>query len=121
MDPQQPSPWDMVLSAISQLRSDFKDDIATLNQRLDRLVTADVHQADIRRLDERITGVVADVGMERQLRAERAASTDAQLEKLAQVLAAEAKSRRDSIRWGVGITLTAVTAASAVLALIFGG
>ena len=116
-----PNAWDMVLAGLARVES-----------RLDKLVTMEVHQADIRRLDERITGVVSDLGVDRQMRSEQNAARDARLDALTEGLAQESQNRRDAIeqerqrrqqamRWGVGLFVP--VAVTVVIAAIqtFGG
>lgn len=81
--PEQPDPWRLVLEAISRVE-----------QRMDRLVTTETHQADIRRIDERVADVISDVGQEAARRHEDRAEQAAKIENLRQALQAESENRR---------------------------
>lgn len=80
---EQPDPWRLVLEAISRVE-----------QRMDRLVTTETHQADIRRLDERVADLISDVGQERAARSEDRAEQSAKIEALRSALESEADNRR---------------------------
>ena len=116
-----PSPWEMVLAAINRVES-----------RLDRLVSMDVHQADLRRIDARLDDLAADLGTDRLRANEAHTRIDGQLEALTVSLAAEAAARRGaieaerqdrrvSLRWGLGALVATAGVAIAALSLMFGG
>lgn len=139
MTDPQPNPWDMVGQQITALRSDFSAQFAALGARLDRLVTTDTHQADIRRIDDaihaerrRVDGqlqaTIGDLGVVRQERIERESALSAQIDKLQQALkdesdnrrAAEAardKQRRDDMRWWFGSLVALAGVVIAAIAL----
>jgi hypothetical protein len=126
----------MIGQQINALRTDFAGQFAALGQRLDRLVTTDTHQADIRRLDDathaerrRIDGqlqaIVGDLGVVRQERVEREAALASSVADLRKALQSESdnrraseaardKQRRDDMRWWFGslVGLAAVVIAA---------
>jgi hypothetical protein len=124
-----PSPWTMVLDAIARVES-----------RLDKLVTTETHQADMRRVDHVMTGLAADMGVERAARAEDRAQIWAAVEALRKSqedersaremgLTTEANMRgkeideaksewRTGVRWGIGVVLTGVGVAAAVVSVV---
>lgn len=135
----QPNPWEMVVQHVTALRTDFAAQFAALGARLDRLVTTDTHQADIRRIDEaihaerrridgQIQATIGDLGVVRQERIEREAALNAQIDKLQQALEAEAnnrraseaardKQRRDDMRWWFGSLVALAGVVIAAIAL----
>lgn len=70
------------------------DGLARIERRLDGLVTTETHAADMRRVDDRLTDLATDIGLERAARAEQQAKADARLDTLANALQVEADSRR---------------------------
>lgn len=52
---QAPGPWEL-RRAIDQIRDDQREGFASINSRLDRLVSADAFAAEQRRMDEKIAG-----------------------------------------------------------------
>ena len=133
MDPSAPpSPWEMVLAAINRVES-----------RLERLVSMDVHQADLRRIDARLDDLAADLGTDRLRANEAHTKIDGRLETIAVALAAEATARREGIEaeakerervikaeresrrqvvwWGIGTFIAAAGVAIAALSPILGG
>lgn len=118
MDQQAPSPWSMVLDAISQLRQDVTHQFTTMSARLDKFVTTDAHQADIKRLEDRHSDLIADVGREQLLRAEMRAELTEQIKGLTEALKEERAARISGQRWGIGTLIAAVAAASAVIGLV---
>lgn len=137
---QAPNPWEMVGQQINALRTDFAAQFAGLGARLDRLVTTDTHQADIRRIDEainaerrridgQIQATIGDLGVVRQERIEREAALSGQIDKLQQALEAEAsnrrsseaakeKQRRDDMRWWFGSLVALAGVVVGALALL---
>lgn len=85
-----PNPWMMIRDDIAQLRSD-------MNLRLDRLVSVEVHNADLRRLDGRLNEIAGDMGVERAARAEADRDGMARIEALATALRAESAARAASV------------------------
>lgn len=81
-----PSPWVMVLSAVNQV-----------NARLDKLVSIDVHHADLRRVDGRLNEFAADLGVERAARAESDRDAAARIDALTTAIQAESTSRREAV------------------------
>lgn len=79
----EPEPWQLILSAIGRVE-----------QRVDKLVTTETHQADIRRIDERVADLIADLGQEAARRSEDRAEQSGKIEALRQALEAEAGNRR---------------------------
>ena len=108
----------MVLSAIARVES-----------RLERLVSMEVHQVDIRRLDARLDDAIADVAMERALRHDAGKEASLEVRSLAASLLAERDARvtavdaeREmrlrSVQWGIATLLVAVGVATAIAGLV---
>jgi DNA repair exonuclease SbcCD ATPase subunit len=79
----EPEPWQLILSAIGRVE-----------QRVDKLVTTETHQADIRRIDERVADLIADLGQEAARRSEDRAEQSGKIEALRQALQSEGDNRR---------------------------
>jgi hypothetical protein len=62
-----PSPGELS-RLISSIRDDQRNGFAAINQRLDKLVSADLYSAEQRRVDERIRDVAEDVTAEQEAR-----------------------------------------------------
>lgn len=90
----EPDPWQLISGQIDALSANLGTQIAGLSARLDRLVTTETHQADIRRLDERVADLIADLGQEAARRSEDRAEQSGKIEALRQALEAEAGNRR---------------------------
>ena len=116
--PLPPSPWDMVLSAIARVES-----------RLERLVSMEVHQVDIRRLDARLDDAISDLAMERAQRHDeikeltldiRSLATSLRAERDARIVALEAERqlRLRSAQWTIATLLVAVGVAAAVVGVV---
>ena len=134
--PEQPDLLTLITQQIAGLRSDLGAQIAALGARLDRLVTTDTHQADIRRLDQaqatersrvdqQMQSVIGDLGIVRQERIEREASIVSSITELRKAIDGERdnriadakardKQRRDDMRWWFGslVALAAVVVAA---------
>ena len=134
--PEQPDLLTLITRQIAGLRSDLGAQIAALGARLDRLVTTDTHQADIRRLDQaqatersrvdqQMQSVIGDLGIVRQERIEREASIVSSITELRKAIDGERdnriadakardKQRRDDMRWWFGslVALAAVVVAA---------
>lgn len=89
------------------------DGLARIERRLDGLVTTETHAADMRRVDDRLTDLAADIGQERAMRAEQQAKLDARLEQLAAALATEAESRRKGDEADLATVRTEIAAEAA--------
>lgn len=111
-----------MLDAIAQVRTDQAAGMAALNARLDKLVSFDVHQAEVRRLDGKIDDLAADRGMDRLRSAEAHKDLDGKIkavhESLDQRISAEKSARTSTTRWGVGILVSSLPAAIAVVTLL---
>ena len=108
MDPSAPpSPWEMVLAAINRVES-----------RLDRLVSMDVHQADLRRIDGRLDDLAADLGTDRLRANEAHTKMDARTDALLKALERERDSRIASVRWGIGTVIACAVLVTSILALV---
>lgn len=79
----QPEQWQMVMEILTRIE-----------RRLDGFVTTTTHAADMRRIDDAISNITADLAIERATRAEGQAKADARLDALMSALAVEAESRR---------------------------
>ena len=117
-EPQVPSWTSLFVDSINQLRTDFKGDMALLNARLDRLVSLDVHQADLRRIDGRIDDLAADLGTDRLRANEVHTKIDSRLDSLLKALERERDSRIASVRWGIGTVIACAVLVTSILALI---
>jgi hypothetical protein len=137
---EAPNPWDMLGQQISSLRTDLTAQVAALGARLDRLVTTDTHQADIRRLDQaqatersrvdqQMQSMLGDLGIIRQERVEREAQFTTSMTDLRKSLEAEIrnrqeseksrdKQRRDDLRWWFGSLVALAGVVVAAIALI---
>lgn len=140
MTAEAPNPWDMLGQQISSLRTDLTAQVAALGARLDRLVTTDTHQADIRRLDEgahaerrRIDGqlqaIVGDLGVIRAERVERETAITSSVVELRKAIDGERdnrvaaekardRQRRDDLRWWFGSLVALAGVVVAAIALI---
>lgn len=92
--PEPMEPWQMVLDAVKRVES-----------RMDKLVTVDTHQSDIRRLDQaqadaqrriddRLADIVGDLGIIRAERVERETALTASIVELRALIEAESEARR---------------------------
>lgn len=123
--PEPMEPWQMVLDAVKRVEL-----------RMDKLVTVDTHQSDIRRLDQaqatersrvdqQMQAMLGDLGIIRQERVEREAALTASVADLRKSIDGERdnriasekardKQRRDDMRWWFGslVALAAVVVAA---------
>lgn len=79
---------------INGLGANLGAQLTAVVARIDRLVTTETHQADIRRIDERVADLIADLGQEAARRSEDRAEQSAKIEALRQALQSEADNRR---------------------------
>jgi hypothetical protein len=79
--PDEPGGWELHRS-VAKLSDDLKDGFSAVNQRLDRLVTTEVHAADLRRVDDRLNELAADISAEREDRRKGEADLQTQIQRL---------------------------------------
>lgn len=60
----EPGGWEL-RRAMEQLRSDSREGFASLNARLDKVVSADAFAAEQRRVDDKLKDLAADISDER--------------------------------------------------------
>lgn len=118
MEIPPPSPWEMVLTSISQLRADMTQQLSALATRMDSFVSTETHRSDMRRLEARHEDLIADVGRERAERAEMRGELTEQIKGLAKALADERDARISGQRWALGAGLTAAAVAVAIAGLV---
>lgn len=68
---------------LDEIRTDIRDLAITLNTRLDKLVSIEVHAADLRRIDDRLGELADDVATEREQRKSDIASLTSQMDRTA--------------------------------------
>lgn len=122
----EPDPWQMVLDALTQLRTDVNTALSGMNNRLDRLVSTETHASDMRRVDQMhkdtqedlrsLTG--AQASLREQMfnmfeRAQKATSDESDARRLALT---KVESDRVAERWRV---IGAVIGILAVAATVF--
>lgn len=98
--PDEPSGYELQRS-IDALRADWRDGIAAINGRLDRLVSTEAHAADLRRVDERMAELAKDLADERQARvADIAQERQARKQEMADMRQALDKMT-NLVRWAI--------------------
>lgn len=75
---------------LERLERSTRAGFEALNTRLDRLVTTEAHNSDLRRVDDRLAELAKDIADEREARAKEIASTQEQIQQM-----------RVTVRWAV--------------------
>lgn len=63
----EPGGWELRRSLDKQAE-DIRDGFAQLNARLDKLVSAETHSSDLRRVDDRLADLASDIAAEQSAR-----------------------------------------------------
>lgn len=102
---------DNIDSQFSELKRDIRDGFKSVNERIDGLVTRNELKAELRRIDEKHEAHASETQKQFELRDKAAQDRDDQLDKKLDTFS-------NSVRWAVGIGITASTIVLGLLGLV---